>query len=313
MFKNYLRTQPKGVQLAIFLFIWSGCYLISAFLLPSLIKINFGIGKTELNTFLENGIFEHPFFFMLMNALSALIIFLLPSFLFAYLAHPAPGSYLGMKRPEKGMQYFWVIILALGMIPVLTTAGGWIRELDLGASARALQKIRETNIEAYLKAANITDLLLNLFFIALVPAICEELFFRGIVQKFAYSFLKRKWAAILVSGLLFALLHFTLYEFIPIFLAGMLLAWVYQNTGCIWLNILLHFLNNGLQVVIAYFIIRSPDLENLDRNMIFAISIAVTGLILLLIGINRLNVIRTPVPDNWNVEESEKENPINLL
>lgn len=313
MFKNYLRIQPKGVQLAVFLFIWSGCYLISDFALPLLIKMNFGIGRAGVNAFLENDVFNHPVFFMLINALSAFLIFFLPSFLFAYLAHPGPLGYLGMKRPGKTMQWFWVVVLALGMIPVLTTLGGWIMELNLGASAKALQEVRETNIKTYLKAADIANLALNVFFIALVPAICEELFFRGIVQKFAYSFLRKSWAAILVSGILFALLHFTVYEFVPIFLAGLLLAWVYQTTGSIWLNILLHFLNNGLQVVIAYFAVRSSELKKLDDNTVFAISISVLGLILLGISLTRLYTTRTPLPGNWSIEEPEEENKINLL
>jgi membrane protease YdiL (CAAX protease family) len=193
------------------------------------------------------------------------------------------------------------------MIPVLTTLGGLIREIDLGAAAKALQESREANISAYLKAANVGVLILNVFFIALVPAVCEELFFRGIIQKFAYSFLQKPGLAILLSGIVFALMHFTVYEFVPILLAGLLLAWVYQVTGSIWLNILLHFLNNGLQVLIAYYAVRAPGLKNLDNNTAFAIGIALAGLLLLLWGLRRLYLLRTPLPPDWNVEEGQQE------
>lgn len=307
MFKNYLRIQPKGIQLAVFLFIWSGFFLISSVAQPLIIKMHSGIDISGLNDFLEQDLYDHPGLLIFINALSSILIFFLPAFLFAYLAHPRPAAYLGMKAPEQRSQWPWVIVLALGMIPVLTTMGGWIGELDLGKSAKALQETREANIAAYLQATGPAALLLNIGCLALLPAVCEELFFRGIVQKLAYSFSNRHWFAVLVSAAAFALLHFSVYEFLPIFLAGLVLAWVYRVTGCIWWSILLHFLNNGLQVVIAYYAVRSPELKSLDNNAVFAAGIAFAGLVLFLLSLRRLYVLRTPLPDNWNVEE-EKEN-----
>jgi len=306
MFKTYLRIQPPGVQLAVFLFIWSGMYLIFNFVQPPVIKALFSISPEGLPDFFSKEAFHHPDFLRLLNAGYAVVVFFLPAFLFAYLAHPTPFRYLGMMQPQKRTQWLWVIVMALGMLPVLTALGGLIKELNLGEQAQAMDEARESMINTYLTGTHFSDLLRNLLFLALLPAVCEEIFFRGAVQKFAFSFFKKTGPAIFTSGLLFAVMHFSLYEFVPILLAGILLAWVYQATGCLWMNILLHFLHNGLQVILPFYANRTPWLNHLAEDNRVVGGVILAGALLLAAGIRKLYTLRTPLPASWSVYEPQQ-------
>ena len=86
--------------------------------------------------------------------------------------------------------------------------------------------------------------------IGITPAICEELFFRGLVL----SGLRRLglWPALLTCALLFGLAHSSVYRLIPTFFIGLLLSWLVWRTGSIWTSILAHALNNGIAATLVY-------------------------------------------------------------
>ena len=82
------------------------------------------------------------------------------------------------------------------------------------------------------------------FACAVTPAVCEEIVFRG----FILSGLRRfgQWPAIVISSLLFALLHPSIYQFVPTFLLGMLLGWMVWVSGSIVCSIITHAVSNGV-------------------------------------------------------------------
>ncbi len=90
--------------------------------------------------------------------------------------------------------------------------------------------------------------------IAVTPAICEELFFRGVVM----SGLRRlgQWPAIGISSLLFAVAHASIYRLLPTFVLGVLLGFLVWKTGSILTGMVVHALNNGIAATLT----KSPDL-----------------------------------------------------
>lgn len=91
-----------------------------------------------------------------------------------------------------------------------------------------------------------------LIFMCLVPAICEEIFFRGTLVN-AYNVYGEKFA-IVVSALVFALFHFDIQNFIAPFLLGLLFATVIEYTGSILPSIVAHFVNNIIAVFTARYV-----------------------------------------------------------
>lgn len=309
MFKNYLRVQPAAIQLLILLSFWSALQLLFYMALPTFLQSVMGIGFNDFTTFFEKDIYQYPALLLGINAVGAVFTFLLPAAVFAYLADPAPVSYLGLEKPKKTNQVFLVIGLGLAMIPVISVLGGWIKELNLGNYSNKLDEQRNKMIQTYLGSGSVLKMLTNVFFIALIPAICEEVFFRGIVQRFAHTWLKKWWLSIGLSALIFAAFHASISELVPILLAGILLGWVYYITSSLWLSILLHLVNNGVQVLIAYIAAGSPQLESFDKQTGNVIGVFSAGLVLTIFLLIRLVKVKTPLPDDWSVVKVEPKEP----
>ncbi|MBN1995238.1 MAG: CPBP family intramembrane metalloprotease [Anaerolineae bacterium] len=86
---------------------------------------------------------------------------------------------------------------------------------------------------------------------AVVAPFVEEVFFRG----FVFTGLLRRWdwkKAALASAGLFALAHFVPTSFLPIFILGLVFAFLYQYSGSIWPAVLMHMLTNTVALLAAY-------------------------------------------------------------
>jgi sodium transport system permease protein len=86
---------------------------------------------------------------------------------------------------------------------------------------------------------------LPLVLIGLLPAICEELAFRGfILSGLRHS--GNKWRAILISSVFFALSHQILQQSLGTFVLGTLIAYIAVQTGSIWPGLVFHAMHNSL-------------------------------------------------------------------
>jgi membrane protease YdiL (CAAX protease family) len=135
----------------------------------------------------------------------------------------------------------WHPYAALGLLAPLLCVNylyhGWIR--TLAGAEDPLSKLREDQL----------GMGVMVLLICVVPAILEEIAFRGLVQHWLQTAL-RPWRAILVASALFTALHFSIVSFPYLFCVGMLLGWTKWKTGSLYPCMLIHFLHN--YVVIAY-------------------------------------------------------------
>ena len=96
------------------------------------------------------------------------------------------------------------------------------------------------------------NFLVNLFVVAIMPAICEEIFFRGFLFT-SFRGKKSVKGAILGSAILFAFMHIEFIKIVPITILGSALAYSVYKSGSIYVSMLIHFLNNGLAVVVSHY------------------------------------------------------------
>ena len=119
--------------------------------------------------------------------------------------------------------------------------------------------------------------------IAVVPAVCEELLFRGTICKALMPY--GRGTAIVISALLFSLMHTNIEQTIYTFVAGVLLAWIYVKTDSIIYPMLLHFINNATSVLstVAY--------EKLSEDTAIIVSYTVEEIIFALSVLSALYLV----------------------
>lgn len=157
---------------------------------------------------------------------------------------------------------WWLILIGVAImfvsIPFTTTLTTWNEGMSLGGAfskledlIKNLEETAKATTEKMLNVNTIGGLLLNLVIIALIPAIGEEMTFRGVLQQS----LTRKMnphIAIILSAAIFSFFHFQFYGFLPRMFLGALLGYMFYITGSLWTSILMHFVNNGSAVVLYY-------------------------------------------------------------
>lgn len=128
---------------------------------------------------------------------------------------------------------------------------GWLNSFIPVPDVMAeMQETMAEMITTFLKSDN--ALLLGVFHIGIVPAICEEIMYRGYVQRA----LEKSWgiiAAILISGALFGAYHLQISNFIPLATLGVFLAYLTYVSDSLVPAMVAHFVNNGGQVVASSF------------------------------------------------------------
>lgn len=132
---------------------------------------------------------------------------------------------------------------------------------------------------------NFGQLLLSIIVFAIVPAVCEELVFRGII----YNSLRRKFGAglsIAISAIIFMIIHFSIYQTVHQLILGLVLGCLVYFTGSIVYGIIFHFVNNLLVLLLSYFssvgaffsFSNFGVLEVVITTLIFAIGVLLTTL-----------------------------------
>lgn len=146
--------------------------------------------------------------------------------------------------------------------------------------------------------------LLIIIAVAVMPAICEELAFRGLL----FGTLSKKykiWPAIIISGLIFGIYHGNLIKTFVVGFLGMTMAYVIYNTDSIFVSMIMHFLNNFIAIALslnADFVAKYiPALVNNDMGIGEIAGFSMAGLILFVIGIlviNKTSRIKTSYENN---------------
>jgi len=146
----------------------------------------------------------------------------------------------------------------------------WMKESEAAAA-----KITEV----FLNVSTISGLFTNILIVALIAAVGEELFFRGVLQKLLFQWSKNIHVAIIFTAILFGAFHLQFYGFIPRVLMGVLFGYLLYWSGSIWLPILAHFTNNALAIIVDFFTRKKQidfdvDKIGIDENAILWSSIS---------------------------------------
>lgn len=201
-------------------------------------------------------------------------IFLLPPLCMAYLWAQEPMKWLKVQKFQSFKVSGEAILLMLVALPAINLLAHINQQMALPAFLEPLEqwmKTAEENAahltEQFLSVTTLGGLIINLLLMAVLPAIAEELTFRGVLQ---HLFTPKHQSsiphlAIWCSAILFSAIHMQFYGFLPRMLMGALFGYMLVWTGSLWVPILMHFTNNAMAVLLSFFAIKAEwDKDLLD-------------------------------------------------
>jgi membrane protease YdiL (CAAX protease family) len=197
-------------------------------------------------------------------------MFLLPALFLAFLWSDKLVAYLTLNSKIRWVDIILVSLLMLVLIPFVNLLASLNNQIVMPEALKSLElwmrnmeKSVTISTQSLLNITGIDQLALNILLIAVLPALCEELFFRGIVQK-VLSERKHFYLAIWLTAILFSAIHMQFYGFFPRMLLGALFGYLLLWSGSIWLPIFAHFINNAVVVVFYYLRFNNFVLVDLD-------------------------------------------------
>jgi membrane protease YdiL (CAAX protease family) len=285
MDKN-LRIPSPWSQLAL----WVGL-VCAAFVVVAVVSLFVVLGKVGVGGLRDQIDFSNPSLvgtLKVLQAVSTVILFGMPALLYARLTfREKPQYYLGMRAPAKGGFYLLGVLLLICSFPLEGWLGQINRDIPMPGWAIKMEEDSDRQILAFLKTDSPMGVLVNLFVIARLPAIFEELCFRGALQRILINCFKSPWGGIIVTAILFSGFHMQFQGFLPRMFLGILLGALYWYSGSIWTSIVAHFFTNGIQVVAVSIY---PEMATKDPSVpVYAAIISAILVVGLLYWIRRLS------------------------
>ena len=199
----------------------------------------------------------------IMQIVQSFILFIIPAFIIAWVFSAQKSAYLSLRKvPLKIILAGGFILLLAG--PFINLSASLNESIKLPEFLKSLEdwmRFKEDAakgiIEKFLMDGRYYMLLYNIFLIAILPAIGEELIFRGVLQNIFVRWTGSIHAGILITGLLFSFIHFQFYGFFPRALLGILFGYLLYWSGSIWVPVFAHFTNNAMSVILYFFIARN--------------------------------------------------------
>ncbi len=206
-----------------------------------------------------NGSANDMRFMLLMSSLGSFVV---P----AYLMNTREGSgitYFKLKNWPSGMQFGYIFLAMLSFMPLMSLIGHWNESLQLPDNMQSLQRWMERSekesadlIKVIIMESSVSGFLYNIVILALIPAIGEELLFRGVLQKIMGRWLSNQHVVIWLVAIIFSAIHLQFFGFVPRMLLGAFFGYLYVWSKNIVLPIFGHFVNNAGATIGAFYYVR---------------------------------------------------------
>lgn len=171
------------------------------------------------------------------------LFFLVPSFLYILISKRNIKEVLRLNKLSIG-NGFIVVAIMLFALPIIGYVNYFIYLLISSIGRPIPNPLPDIN--------NFNELLSGIIVIAVSPAICEEVMARGVIMRGYERFGKK--TALVVSALLFSLMHRNIQSLVSIFIIGLILGYVVYRTNSIFAGMIVHFINNSFAVIATFFV-----------------------------------------------------------
>ena len=211
----------------------------------------------------------------LMTMAGQILFILLPALLFAKWIYGDVSKVINIKIPNWREVFLFVagiIVLTPLLQSYLYIQNFFIEEWasssefinSIKSVFDSLNELVEKTFGNLLAADNVPEMILVIIVIAVVPALSEEVMFRGYIQRsFEHKISPFKAAA--VTAIFFGLYHFSPYGILPLITLGLYFGFAAYLSKSLFIPIILHFLNN-FTAVLLYFIIGDDEIFSVDTT-----------------------------------------------
>ena len=288
--RGLLKAKPPGTQLLILISIALVSFFLFGLLGTVVLSGITGINLMELSDsskwdFTNPGIIT---FIRGMQVVQFIALFLVPTFLGAWLFSTDSKKYLGLKKPSNSFYFIAAVAVMILAVPLVNWLGELNKNVQFPSGIEKWMKKSEEEaaktVQALLSKHTIKDLIINILCIAGLAAVGEELLFRGIAQRLFIKIFKSPWVGIIIAAILFSAMHLQFYGFLPRFILGIFLGVIFWYSGSLWTSILAHFIYDATLIVLVYF---NPSMINEETPvklnniaLMAALSFAIVALII---------------------------------
>ncbi len=241
-------------------------FLIGLQLVPSGLPIN-KMGE-EMMKFLMKP--ENVGLARLTQVLSTFFILFLPAALYLIICHGKNIFWLGFNKHFNG----WQILVGFFLIFFANAIASPLADLSknilahfpsLDSMAKGMENAYSEQVAVLSNLKSWPEFLMALVIMAFIPALFEEIFFRGALQNLLVRWWKAPLPAIIFTSVVFSIIHLSIYLFLSRLLLGFILGWMYQRSKNLWLNIIAHFLNNAVALFQLFWILRHNGKIEMDK------------------------------------------------
>jgi len=183
-----------------------------------------------------------------MQLFSAVGTFVTPLLLYGYLTN----FQFYFKKNFTRQSVLIVFAIMLLITPLVSFLLEWNMTIDFPEWMLKYDIDSEAIVLAFLDMNNYGDLLLNLLVMAIIPALGEELFFRGFLQQSLSKYFNNIHLAIFITSFLFSAIHLHFNGLFPRMLLGLILGYLFYWSQSLWIPIIAHFINNAMAIIISY-------------------------------------------------------------
>ena len=229
---------------------------------------------------------SHPIILKLFVFISSSLPLIAAALLACIFIKATPSNYLSLNWPKNRVWFFLSIVFVILCVPLLGVMLDINKLIEFSQWPKfhdwllAQESTNNGLYEAMIGKKNAVSFITSILFMALMPAIAEEIFFRGFLMNAFNGLFKNMHVAIIVTAVIFSVIHLQFTKFIPMFFLAVVFGYAAYWSGSIWTSIIAHFLNNSLAVAQLYFITDGDYTKAIEEGA--NVPIVVSGILIVL-------------------------------
>lgn len=252
-----------------------------------------------------------PVALMIIQGIGALGGFIAPAVVFAFLSKQGVVGYYGLNKKTNSMLLLLGIAVIFFSQPLIAWSGHLNQYLSFPEWMGGLNSwLEQTNndvqkgYETLLNISSPFELALLIIVAAIIPAVGEELIFRGAFQRIFTNMTRNGHAGVWIAALIFSLFHFQIYYLLPRLFLGAAIGYLFLWSGNLWYSIWVHFVNNAVLIIIVFFYPgEGQGITEMDQTLLLPI---IYTLIMTLVLAITLIIFRKKSKELTEINEQER-------